>query len=133
MPNINKWSNLQMKANYGKYPWIDDYCLAMKGVTKDIQPAWNDATRYWLRDKMFAMVGVDNEGEAIITLKLDPSHGLFMREQHKDIIAGYHMNKTHWNSLYLEGDVPDDIVKAMLTGAYEVILKSLPKKIQKEI
>lgn len=43
------------------------------------------------------------------------------------------MNKEHWNSLYLEGDVPDEVLKDMLDKSYNLVLASLSKKLQKEI
>jgi len=43
------------------------------------------------------------------------------------------MNKKHWNSLYLDGDVPDDILKDMLGRSYSIVLASFSPKIQKEI
>lgn len=115
-----------------KYEWSDGYCLSKKGVEKDFKQEWN-ATRYMIKGKMFAMQGNDKEGNPIITLKLDPMLGQFLRSQYKDIVPGYYMNKEHWNSLYLEGEVPDDVLKDMLDKAYECLLHSLSKKIQKEI
>lgn len=43
------------------------------------------------------------------------------------------MNKVHWNSVYLDGDVPDDILKQMIDMSYNLIFNSLSKKVQKEI
>jgi predicted DNA-binding protein (MmcQ/YjbR family) len=43
------------------------------------------------------------------------------------------MNKVHWNSVYLHGDVPDDVLKQMIDMSYELVLNSLSKKLQKEL
>ena len=115
-----------------KYEWLDEFCLAQAGATKDFKPEW-DATRYMVGGKMFALWGGDKEGRPIITLKLDPFFGGSLRQQYKDIVPGYYMNKEHWNSLYLEGDVPDDVVKAMVEESHALILRSLSKKTQTEI
>ncbi|MEL7654750.1 MAG: MmcQ/YjbR family DNA-binding protein [Bacillota bacterium] len=114
------------------YPWIDEYCLSKIGAEKDYKPEW-EATRYMIRGKMFAMQGGDKYGKPIITIKLSPMDGQVLRSQYKDIIPGYYMNKDHWNSLYLEGTVPDDVVKDMLDQAHELILNSFSKKAQQEI
>ncbi len=114
------------------YKWLDDYCKSKKGVQKDFKTEWN-ATRYMLNGKMFAMQGGDKEGKPIITVKLDPMFGQFLRGQYQDIVPGYYMNKEHWNSLYLEGEVPDEVLKEMLDQAYQIVLNSLSKKIQMEI
>ena len=115
-----------------KYEWIDAYCLSMKGAEKDYKPEW-DATRYMLNGKMFLMQGGDKNGKPIITFKLPPMDGVLMREQFPEIIPGYYMNKEHWNSMYLDGDVPADIVRDMLSESYRLIFESLSKKTQNEI
>ena len=114
------------------YKWLDAYCLAQAGATTDYQPDW-EAIRYLVGGKMFAMSGGDKYGKAIITVKLDPAFGDFLRQQYKDIVPGYYMNKEHWNSLYLEGDVPDNIVETMVQESHRLILASLSKKTQQEI
>lgn len=112
-----------------KYPWLDTYCTNKTGCKKDFKTEWN-AWRYMLAGKMFAMRGTDNTGKAIITLKLNPAFGAELRDQFPDIIPGYYMNKLHWNSVYLDGQVPDDVLKAMIDESHQIILTSLPKKLQ---
>ncbi|NLG92585.1 MAG: MmcQ/YjbR family DNA-binding protein [Clostridiales bacterium] len=115
-----------------KYEWTDSYCLSKPGAEKDYKLEW-DATRYMIRGKMFAMQGGDKEGKPIFTIKLEPSFGAFLRDRYKDIVPGYYMNKEHWVSLYLDGDVPDETVREMLDQAHRLVLESFSKKIQKEI
>ena len=114
------------------YPWMDDYFLAKKGAEKDFKVEWN-ATRYLIRGKMFGMQGGDKNNKAIITLKCDPQFGQILREQYQDIIPGYYMNKEHWNSVYLEGSVPNDVLRKMIDMSYELVLNSLSKKMIQEI
>lgn len=115
-----------------KYEWLDDFCRSLLGAEKDFKEEWN-ATRYMIRGKMFALQGGDKKGRPIITLKLEPSLGEMLRQQYEDVIPGYYMNKEHWNSVYLEGGVPDDVLKDMIDRSHQLILASLPKKVQKEI
>jgi predicted DNA-binding protein (MmcQ/YjbR family) len=115
-----------------RYAWIDDYCLSMKGVVKEFKREWN-ATRYMIKDKIFVLQGGDKEGKPIVTVKLEPEDGYILRQQFIYIKPGYYMNKEHWNSLYLEGDVPDEIVRDMLLKSYNLVLASLSKKLQKDI
>ena len=114
------------------YEWLEDYCLNKKGAEKDFKVEWN-ATRYLIRGKMFVMQGGDKEGNPIITIKCEPSFGRFLRDEYKDIIPGYYMNKEHWNSVYIGGEVGDEIVKQMIDMSYDLILTSFSKKNQKEI
>ena len=116
-----------------KYAWIDEYLKGKPGVTKDLQKDWN-WMRYQVGGKMFAAVCMDEDDNPYyITLKLDPLEGDFLRNQYEDIIPGYYMNKTHWNSIKANGEVPGDILKDLLDKAYGIVLGSLSKKKQKEI
>ncbi|SHJ90807.1 Predicted DNA-binding protein, MmcQ/YjbR family [Hathewaya proteolytica DSM 3090] len=115
-----------------KYQWIDEYCLSKKGVEKDFKVEWN-VTRYRIGEKMFAMQGGDKYNKSIITLKCEPSFGRALREQNENIVPGYYMNKEHWNSVYLDGDVPDDILKQMIDMSYELVLNSLSKKCRENL
>ena len=116
-----------------KYPWIDEYLMGKRGVTKDHQTEWN-WIRYQIDGKMFAAVCLDDHDlPYYITLKLEPLEGEFWRKQYDDIIPGYYMNKTHWNSIKADGAVPDDILKGLLDKAYQIVLGSLSKKKQREI
>ena len=116
-----------------KYEWMDEYLLAKKGVTKDLQEEWN-WIRYHIGGKMFAAICRDDDNVPVyITLKLDPLEGDYFRKQYEDIIPGYYMNKTHWNSVKADGEVPDEVLKDLLDKAYTIVLSSLTKKLQKEI
>ncbi len=114
------------------YSWLDAYCKAEKGCLHEFKVEWG-VDRYMLKGKMFAMIGGDKEGKPIITLKGKPLENIALRETFPDIIPGYYMNKEHWNSVYLEGDVPEDLLKKMIDESYQLVLLGLSKKIQKEI
>ncbi|NLH19171.1 MAG: MmcQ/YjbR family DNA-binding protein [Thermotogaceae bacterium] len=115
-----------------KYAWLDEYCLSKLGTTKDFKEEW-EATRYMLRGKMYAMVGENKEKQPIITLKLEPTRGMALRETYADIAPGYYMNKVHWNSINLRGNVPDAVLKNMIDESYRLLLASFSQKAQKEI
>ena len=102
-------------------------------MMKDLQEDWN-WIRYQIGGKMFAAVCLDDDDRPYyITLKLEPLEGDFWRKQYEDIIPGYYMNKTHWNSVKADGEVPDDILKDLLEKSYRIVFSSLSKKKQKEI
>ena len=114
------------------YPWLDECCMSKQGAARDYKEEW-EATRYMVGGKMFAMQGKDNTGKPIITLKLLPEDGIFLRNQYEDIFPGYYMNKEHWNSVDLDGSVPDSILRDMIEKSYSIVFASLTKKAQKEI
>lgn len=116
------------------YPWIHEELLNKAGVVKDFKMEWN-WHRYLIGGKMYAAVCVDDKSgeEVLLTLKLEPLEGELLRKQYEDIIPGYYMNKTHWNSVKLNGDVPDEVIRHMMAESYRLIAGSLPKKVQKEL
>lgn len=116
-----------------RYEWIDEFLLAKKGVTKDLQKDWN-WVRYLIGGKMFAAVCLgENDKPYYITLKLEPMEGEFFRQQYDDIIPGYYMNKLHWNSINPDGEVPDELLMDMLDKSYHLVLKGFSKKRQAEL
>ena len=116
-----------------RYTWLDEYLLAKPGVTKDLQPEWN-WIRYHVGGKMFAAICLSDADEPVyITLKLEPLEGEFWRGQYADVIPGYYMNKTHWNSIKPDGAVPDEIIRDMLDKSYALVLSSFSRKRQREI
>lgn len=78
---------------------------------------------------MFVAVCLNTDNNPVyITLKLNPVDGEFFRNSYEDIIPGYYMNKTHWNSIKADGNVPDDVIKELLDKSYNEILNKLSKK-----
>ena len=115
------------------FTWIDDLATTKKGAECIYKAEWG-AQRYLIKDKMFGMRGTHKDGRPIVTLKLEPLHGELMRKQYKDtIIPGYYMNKVHWNSVYLDTDIPKEVIENMMEESYQLTYKTLPVKVQKEI
>lgn len=115
-----------------RYEWTDAYCLAKPGAQKDYKEEWQ-AERYLIGGKMFGMRGGDRDGKPILTVKLEPAFGALLRGRYAAIIPGYYMNKEHWNSMYLEEEVPEEVVREMLDESYRLVFSSLSKKAQREI
>lgn len=117
-----------------RYHWLDAYLLEKAAVTKDLQAEWN-WIRYQIGGKMFAAVCLDDDTNkpVYITLKLKPEEGDFFRQQYEDVIPGCYMNKVHWNSIKVDGAVPDDLLKEMLDKSYHLVLEGFSKKKQKEL
>lgn len=131
--NVFNFLNCQKESVFMRYEWIDEYLLGKAGVSKDLQKDWN-WIRYQIGGKMFAAVCLgENDEPYYITLKLEPMEGDFLRQQYEDIIPGYYMNKTHWNSVKPDGNVPDDLLKDLLDKSYQLVLGSFSKKKQREI
>ncbi len=110
---------------------IAQMCLAQTGAAEDFQQDW-EAWRYRVGNKMFALIG-EYQGRPIVSLKCDPLKALELREMYEDIFPGYYLNKALWNSTYMDGDVPDELIAVMIRDSYQLVFSSLTKKLQKEL
>ena len=111
-----------------RYDWLDAELLRWPGVTKDFKAEWT-WTRYMVGGKLFCAICHDGAGGDIyITVKLEPLRGEFLRGQFADVIPGYYMNKTHWNSVRTAGSLPEDILRDMLAESYRLVAAGLPKR-----
>lgn len=121
-----------------KYGWLDAYLLQKAGAERDYKIEWQ-WQRYLIRGKMFAAVCTPGEqhkphdGRTMVILKCDPKLAELFRMKYSDVVPGFYCNKQCWNSVYLDGAVPDEVLKSMCDMSYNLILEKLPKKVQKEL
>ncbi|WGK66220.1 MmcQ/YjbR family DNA-binding protein [Croceiramulus getboli] len=109
-----------------------DYCLAKKGVTESF-PFDEDVLVFKVMNKMFALTSLSRLPRQA-NLKCDPERVERLREAHDGLILpGYHMNKHHWNSVLLEAGLPPELLTELIDHSYELIVASLPKKLQQEL
>ena len=111
-----------------------DYCLAKKGVTEHF-PFDKDTLVFKVGGKMFALSSLTEweKNTPSINLKCDPDRALELRAQYDGINAGYHMSKVHWNTVAVNGDVPLSLLKELIDHSYDLVFKSLTKKLQSGI
>lgn len=114
------------------YEWLETHCLSKPGAVKEYKAEW-EAYRYLVGGKMFLMDGGDKEERPILTLRLEPLRGDALRREYDCVIPGYYMNKTHWNSVYREGGLPDELLRELVDESYRLIFHGLTKKAQAEI
>jgi predicted DNA-binding protein (MmcQ/YjbR family) len=108
-----------------------NYCLSKKGVTEGL-PFGPDTLVFKIMGKMFALASLD-EVPLRVNLKCDPERALSLRGEYPErILPGYHMNKMHWNTLVLDGFLRKSIVFGLVDHSYNLVLQSLPKKLQQE-
>lgn len=91
-------------------------------------PFYPDLPVLFVGSKMFALLGRTDDRESV-NLKADPDEAWLLRQQYPgSVLPGYHMNKRHWNTVVLDGQVPDDEVLAMLEQSYRLVASKLPKR-----
>ena len=109
---------------------ILEYCLAKKGVTETF-PFDQETLVMKVGTKMFLLMSLEKQ-PLTIAVKTDPEWSAELREQHPQITGAFHMNKTHWNSVMLDG-LKKDLVLKMIDHSYDLVFKSLTKKSREEI
>lgn len=104
-----------------------NYCLRKKGVSETF-PFDKRTLVYKVMDKMFALTNVDTFES--INLKCDPEIALQLRELYEGVIPGYHMNKKCWNTVKVDGCIPDSLLYQWIDDSYRLVVEKLPKKDQ---
>lgn len=85
-----------------------------------------------LNGKMFGLMSPAISENAIITLKGQPESNISLREMYTDVIAGYHVNKRHWNSIKLvTSEISDLEIDKMIENSYHLVFNNLPLSIRK--
>lgn len=109
---------------------LRDYCIGKPGVTESF-PFGEDTLVFKVGGKIFLLTGMQAGNS--FNVKCDPELAVELRERHSEVQPGYHMNKTHWNTVYMDGFLTEKQLRDMVDHSYTLVLQSLPKKLQDEI
>jgi predicted DNA-binding protein (MmcQ/YjbR family) len=109
---------------------IRDYCISKKGVTESF-PFDEVTLVFKVMNKMFALTNI--EGELRVNLKCDPEKAIQLREEYSEVKPGYHMSKKHWNTVSTDSLISDELIYQWTKDSYELVVKSLTKKLRKEL
>ena len=102
-----------------------EYCLSKLAATEDT-PFGPDNIVFKVGGKMFALAALDEVPPAV-NLKCDPDLALELRDRYEQVRPGYHMNKKHWNTVELDGVIPEKEIRKMVDHSYDLVVRSLPK------
>jgi predicted DNA-binding protein (MmcQ/YjbR family) len=100
---------------------LREYCISKAGVTESF-PFGDDTLVFKVNGKIFALANLD--GDLSVNLKCDPSLALELRERYPSVIPGYHMNKKHWNTVQIDGSVPDKEIFEWIDHSYDLVRKT---------
>jgi len=103
---------------------LTEYCLSKPNATEDF-PFDETTLVFKVMGKMFALTNL--EGDWSLSLKCDPERAVELREQYPAIQAAYHMNKTHWNSVMMDGTLSQKLILDMIDHSYQLVIDKLPK------
>ncbi|QIR77292.1 MmcQ/YjbR family DNA-binding protein [Sulfurospirillum diekertiae] len=107
---------------------LNNYCLSHIGAIKEY-PFDNTTAVYKVGDKIFALIDEASNAPRI-NLKCDPYYARELREMYENVIAGYHMNKRHWNTVICEDEIDETLVFEWIDDSYDLVFNSLSKKLQ---
>ena len=100
------------------------YCLEKTGTTESF-PFDSETLVLKVMGKMFALIPLERGNS--IALKCDPERAATLREEWEEITGAYHMNKTHWNTVIVNGRLSRELVREMIDHSYELVVASLKK------
>ena len=103
-----------------------NFCLSFPGATEDL-PFDENTLCFKVMGKIFSICDIE-EFESI-NLKCDPVKAIELREQFPDIVVpGYHMNKKHWNTVSMQDNLSDELIKEWITDSYNLVVAGLTKR-----
>jgi len=110
---------------------LRDYCLAKKEVEEGF-PFGETVLVFKVKGKVFLLARLETP-TLEFNVKCDPEKAIEWREQFASVQPGYHMNKRLWNTVTVDGSIPARIVREMIDDSYALVVRSLPKKDQKDL
>jgi predicted DNA-binding protein (MmcQ/YjbR family) len=105
---------------------LRDLCLTFRG-SEETFPFSAETSVFKVAGKIFALSPLRAE-PLTVSLKCDPALAEQLRAAHSAITGGYHLNKRHWNTVTLDGSLPDAMIHDLVEDSYDLIVSALPKK-----
>jgi predicted DNA-binding protein (MmcQ/YjbR family) len=110
---------------------LRERCLSFTGAEETF-PFRPEVSVFKVAGKMFALSELGSESLRV-SLKCDPRLAEGLREAHAAVIPGYHLNKRHWNTVILDGSIPDDAVADMIEDSYDLVVSKLSRARRHEL
>ncbi len=107
------------------------YCASKKGTREDF-PFDFTTLVFKVGPKMYGLTSIESDG-LFINLKCDPRLSLELRSRFVAVKPGYHMNKKHWNTVIIDGTIPDEDIFRMIDHSYDLVYRKLPRRVRDEL
>lgn len=104
---------------------VIESCAAQPGASQDY-PFGDGVVVFKVGGRMFALVML-GDPPGSVSLKCDPDLADGLRATYAAITPGYHLNKRHWNTITLDGSVPDDELLGLIEHSYDLVVSRLPR------
>jgi predicted DNA-binding protein (MmcQ/YjbR family) len=110
---------------------LRDWCLRQTGAVEEF-PFGPETSVFKVAGKMFALSRLDR-APLEVSLKCEPELAVGLRDSYPAIRPGYHLNKRHWNTLTLDGSLPDRLVRDLIEDSYDLVVSALPKRVRDKL
>jgi predicted DNA-binding protein (MmcQ/YjbR family) len=101
------------------------FCLGRAGASEEF-PFRPQTSVFKVAGKMFALSALGSR-PLKVSLKCEPELAEALRDSYAEIQPGYHLNKRHWNTVALDGSLPDSMVRDMIEDSYDLVVAGLPR------
>lgn len=102
---------------------VEDFLLGMPNAKLEY-PFGEDVAVYKVNDKMFALIS-EGKKPVRLSLKCDPQLSKLLRDKYEEVMPGYHLNKKHWNTIILSGQLDWEEVQGLIRHSYDLVLKEV--------
>jgi predicted DNA-binding protein (MmcQ/YjbR family) len=110
---------------------LRSWCLDQAGALEDF-PFGPEHSVFKVAGKMFALSALDRT-PLEVSVKCEPELAVELRNSYPAIRPGYHLNKRHWNTITLDGSLPDELVRDLIEDSYDLVVSALPKRVHKQL
>ena len=105
---------------------LREYCISLPHVEESF-PFDDETLVMKIGGKMFAYIPLEKT-DACINLKCDPELAIELREKYNSVQPGFHMNKTHWNTVFVTTEISENQIKKWIKHSYDLVKAKLPKR-----
>jgi predicted DNA-binding protein (MmcQ/YjbR family) len=110
---------------------LRDCCLGHAGAAEEF-PFGEITSVFKVAGKVFALSALDREPLAV-SVKCEPELAEQLRNTYAAVRPGYHLNKRHWNTVTVDGSLPDQLVRDMIEDSYDLVVSALPRRVREEL
>lgn len=109
---------------------LREHCMGKPGVEEGL-PFGEETLVFKVGGKIFLLTSLSTADR--FNAKCDPERAVELREKYSEIIPGYHMNKKHWNTVYMNSGLSHSLLREIIDHSYQLVFDSLPRKVRTEI
>lgn len=104
------------------------HCASKPG-SEETFPFDMDTLVFKVAGKMYALTSISSE-TVRVNLKCEPELAELLRAEHAAVAPGYHMNKRHWNTVILDGSLPEALMQELIDRSYDLVVAGLPRRLR---